>query len=78
MPHDHKKALCTFPTSTPELAAEAIEHALKAQPEWETMPFNDRAAIFLRVRTEPSRYLNPPPRARMLTNGCFVPARLPT
>lgn len=56
MPHDHKKALCTFPTSTPELAAEAIEHALKAQPEWEAMPFNDRAAIFLRVSTEPSRH----------------------
>ncbi|GAA5873962.1 hypothetical protein JCM3774_004052 [Rhodotorula dairenensis] len=49
MPHNHKQALCTFPTSTPELAAEAIEHALAAQPEWEAMPFNDRAAIFLRA-----------------------------
>jgi 1-pyrroline-5-carboxylate dehydrogenase len=50
MPHNHKKALCTFGTSTPELASQAIEAALAAQPEWEAMPFNDRAAIFLRVR----------------------------
>ncbi|GAA6000553.1 hypothetical protein JCM10207_004547 [Rhodosporidiobolus poonsookiae] len=49
MPHNHAKALCTFPTSTPELAAEAIECALKAQNEWETMPYNDRAAIFLKA-----------------------------
>jgi 1-pyrroline-5-carboxylate dehydrogenase len=50
MPHNHAKALATFPTSTPELAQEAIEAALSAQADWETMPFNDRAAIFLRVR----------------------------
>ncbi|GAA6049468.1 hypothetical protein JCM3770_007354 [Rhodotorula araucariae] len=49
MPHNHKKDLCTFAASTPELASEAIEHALAAQPEWEAMPFNDRAAIFLRA-----------------------------
>lgn len=50
MPHNHKNALCTFGTSTPDLASQAIEAALAAQPEWEAMPFNDRAAIFLRVR----------------------------
>ncbi|BGP13371.1 hypothetical protein JCM10213_005785 [Rhodosporidiobolus nylandii] len=49
MPHNHAKALCTFPASTPELASEAIEAALAAQNEWETMPFNDRAAIFLKA-----------------------------
>lgn len=54
MPHNHAKALATFPTSTPELAQEAIEAALGAQAEWETMPFNDRAAIFLRVRFSPN------------------------
>ncbi|GAA5831061.1 hypothetical protein JCM11251_005130 [Rhodosporidiobolus azoricus] len=49
MPHNHQKALCTFGTSTPELAAEAIDAALAAQADWETMPYNDRAAIFLRA-----------------------------
>jgi 1-pyrroline-5-carboxylate dehydrogenase len=49
MPHNHKKNLCTFPTSTPELAAEAIEHALAAQNDWEALPFAERAAVFLKV-----------------------------
>lgn len=50
MPHNHAATLCTFPTSTPELAQQAIDAALAAKPEWEAMPFNDRAAIFLKVR----------------------------
>lgn len=33
MPHNHKKDLCTYSTSTPELATKAIESALKAKPE---------------------------------------------
>lgn len=49
MPHNHKKNLCTFPTSTPELAAEAIEYALAAQNEWEALPFAERAAVFLKA-----------------------------
>lgn len=49
MPHNHKKNLCTFPTSTPELAGEAIEHALAAQSQWEALPFAERAAVFLKV-----------------------------
>ncbi|GAA5905944.1 hypothetical protein JCM8208_003382 [Rhodotorula glutinis] len=49
MPHNKKQDLCTFAASTPDLASEAIKHALAAQPEWESMPFNDRAAIFLRA-----------------------------
>ncbi|KAM0792816.1 hypothetical protein ACM66B_002582 [Microbotryomycetes sp. NB124-2] len=49
MPHKHAKNLCTFSTSSPELVDQAIESALKAKPEWETMPFSDRAAIFLKA-----------------------------
>ncbi|GAA5847285.1 hypothetical protein JCM3766R1_003936 [Sporobolomyces carnicolor] len=49
MPHNHKQNLCTFPTSTPELAQEAIEHALAAQAEWEALPFAERAAVFLKA-----------------------------
>lgn len=54
MPHNHKKNLCTFPTSTPELAGEAIEHALAAQSEWEALPFAERAAVFLKVSNSSS------------------------
>lgn len=50
MPHKHASSLCTFPTSSPELVTEAIAAALGAKSEWENMPFNDRAAIFLKVR----------------------------
>jgi acyl-CoA reductase-like NAD-dependent aldehyde dehydrogenase len=49
MPHNHAKNLCTFSTSTPELVDEAIVHALAAKADWESMPYNDRAAIFLKV-----------------------------
>ncbi|GAA5949032.1 hypothetical protein JCM21900_003180 [Sporobolomyces salmonicolor] len=49
MPHNHKKALCTFAASTPELASDAIEAALAAQPEWEALPFAERAAVFLKA-----------------------------
>lgn len=69
MPHNHKKALCTFAASTPDLASEAIKHALAAQPEWEAMPFNDRAAIFLRVRLPPPARL---PERNSLTHAFDV------
>ncbi|GAA5821771.1 hypothetical protein JCM10212_004798 [Sporobolomyces blumeae] len=49
MPHKHKQNLCTFPTSTPELASKAIDAALAAQPEWEALPFAERAAVFLKA-----------------------------
>ena len=51
MPHDHQKNLCTFPTTTPAMVSEAIDSALAVKSEWEAMPFNDRAAIFLKVRS---------------------------
>lgn len=51
MPHKHASTLATFHTSRPELAEQAIDAALAAKPEWESMPFSDRAAIFLKVRT---------------------------
>ena len=50
MPHDHQTNLCTFPTTTPAMVTQAIESALAVKSEWEAMPFNDRAAIFLKVR----------------------------
>jgi len=49
MPHNKKQDLCTFAASTPDLASEAIKHALAAQPEWESMPFNDRVSSLSRL-----------------------------
>lgn len=53
MPHNHKVDLCTFSSSSPELVSEAIDAALAAKPDWESMPYNDRAAIFLKVSQTP-------------------------
>lgn len=49
MPHDHKQNLCTYHSATPETVQAAIDGALKAKPEWEDMPWSDRAAIFLKA-----------------------------
>ncbi|KAL7408802.1 Aldehyde/histidinol dehydrogenase [Mrakia frigida] len=49
-PHSHSTApLCNYHSATPEVVASAIESSLKAQKEWENMPWNDRAAIFLKA-----------------------------
>lgn len=49
MPHDHATVLCKFHSATPDLLNKAIEGSLKAKASWETLPFNDRAAIFLKA-----------------------------
>ncbi|EKM79833.1 hypothetical protein AGABI1DRAFT_113106 [Agaricus bisporus var. burnettii JB137-S8] len=49
MPHDHARHLCTFHEGSPELVEKAIAGALQAKDAWETMPWNDRAAIFLKA-----------------------------
>ncbi|MBW0476475.1 hypothetical protein O181_016190 [Austropuccinia psidii MF-1] len=49
LPHDHQRALCHFHTASPELISKSIADSLKAKASWETLPFNDRAAIFLKA-----------------------------
>jgi 1-pyrroline-5-carboxylate dehydrogenase len=49
MPHDHSKNLCTYEAATPEMIDGAIKSTLAAQKEWESLPWNDRAAIFLKA-----------------------------
>ncbi len=41
--------LCTYHNATPSLVQDAIGKALAAKASWEAMPFNDRAAIFLKA-----------------------------
>lgn len=46
---DIKHTLCTFDQVDAPLLKDAISGALAAKAEWESMPFNDRAAIFLKA-----------------------------
>ena len=49
LPTEHGTGLCKFSMASKEIIEKAIEKALKVKPEWEAMPFNDRAAIFLKA-----------------------------
>lgn len=48
-PSAHSKALCEYHEADPALVQEAIAGALEAKKSWENMPWNDRAAIFLKA-----------------------------
>ncbi|KAJ7241890.1 delta-1-pyrroline-5-carboxylate dehydrogenase [Mycena haematopus] len=49
MPHDHAKNLCTYHEADAAIVSQAIDGALAAKYDWESMPWNDRAAIFLKA-----------------------------
>ncbi|KAI8620795.1 delta-1-pyrroline-5-carboxylate dehydrogenase [Chytriomyces sp. MP71] len=49
LPFEHKSTLASFHNADKNLIEKAIEGALKAKPAWEAMPYNDRAAIFLKA-----------------------------
>ena len=49
MPHDHKHVLGDVHQSTAEHVQEAIAAARDAHREWSALPWEDRAAIFLRA-----------------------------
>ena len=49
MPSDHSTLLANVHQATATDAAEAIDTALKAKADWAAMPFDERAAIFLRA-----------------------------
>jgi 1-pyrroline-5-carboxylate dehydrogenase len=49
MPHDHGHELGTWHKANEELIQRAIETALAAKKEWETMPWPERASINLRA-----------------------------
>jgi 1-pyrroline-5-carboxylate dehydrogenase len=48
-PHDHKKVLGHFNYGTSEHVHQAIDAALAAKKDWSNLPWEDRAAIFLRA-----------------------------
>ena len=49
MPHDHRHVLAKIHRADSTHVAQAIEAAAQAKREWERMPWEERAAIFLRV-----------------------------
>ncbi len=48
-PHDHKHVLGTYHKATKKNMDEAISTALEARKKWSVMPWEQRAAIFLRA-----------------------------
>ncbi|KAK0367926.1 delta-1-pyrroline-5-carboxylate dehydrogenase [Colletotrichum limetticola] len=48
-PSNHREPVAQYACATPEQVNGAIDAALKAKPAWEALPFEDRAAIFLRA-----------------------------
>lgn len=49
MPHAHSEVLAEFHLATAKELTMAAEAALKAKAEWEQLPWNERAAIFLKA-----------------------------
>ncbi|KAI4164744.1 MAG: hypothetical protein LQ342_001719 [Letrouitia transgressa] len=48
-PSDHTRSVCKYHNGTAREVAGAIDLALKAKPSWESLPFADRAAVFLKA-----------------------------
>ena len=49
IPQEHAKHLCAYHEADQATVAAAIEGSLAAKADWEAMPWNDRAAIFLKA-----------------------------
>ncbi|KAJ3175810.1 1-pyrroline-5-carboxylate dehydrogenase [Irineochytrium annulatum] len=49
LPFEHADKLCAYHEADEATVRRAIDAALAAKPAWEAMPFNDRAAIFLKA-----------------------------
>ncbi|KAM0279877.1 hypothetical protein ACHAPQ_011757 [Fusarium lateritium] len=48
-PSNHRESIAQYACASPDQVNAAIDAALKAKPAWEALPFEDRAAIFLRA-----------------------------
>jgi len=49
MPHAHADIIADWHRATPALVQKAIDAATKAQAEWASWPWEDRAAVFLKA-----------------------------
>lgn len=48
-PHHHQKVLATAHQATPEAVVQAINSNLKARKDWARLPWEERAAVFLKA-----------------------------
>lgn len=48
-PSNHREVVAQYAVATPDQVNAAVDAALRAKPAWEALPFEDRAAIFLRA-----------------------------
>src|SRR5690554_6307425 len=48
-PHEHANTLAMVEQADEQMAAASVQAAVAAQSEWAAMPFDERAAIFLRA-----------------------------
>ena len=48
-PASHADSIAKYANASPKDVSTAIDSALAAKPAWETLPFSDRAAIFLKA-----------------------------
>ena len=48
-PHDHSRELGVYHKGTPEAASRAIDAAAAAKGAWQRLPWEDRAAVFLKA-----------------------------
>lgn len=48
-PADHQTTIATYSLASPQDVRNAIDSALAAKADWESLPFADRAAIFLKA-----------------------------
>lgn len=48
-PHEHQKIIANYNPGTKKHIEQAIEAALKAKKDWADLPWEDRAAVFLRA-----------------------------
>lgn len=48
-PSSHSTTLASFSNASPSDVSDAISSALATKPSWESLPFSDRAAIFLKA-----------------------------
>ncbi|KAE8452365.1 hypothetical protein EG329_001065 [Mollisiaceae sp. DMI_Dod_QoI] len=48
-PSDHASTIASYSNASPSDVSAAIDAALAAKPAWESLPFSDRAAVFLKA-----------------------------
>lgn len=70
MPSEHGTVFAQYASASKDDVSSAIETALRAKSDWQSMPFTDRAAIFLRAADlVSSKYRSQLVAATMLGQG---------